>query len=143
MSAYGAIKRTGLSSSTLAPTIWASKTKEGTLEGVSVYHLRRESAQDLPGLVEYLHETFVKYVEEGRTYPQEGDMNKETFETYFLAEDLFLGVKPIATVGAPSSEIVDGQETRVTILDAKGARSWDDTIAGFYYVSSNGHSLDA
>ena len=145
MSAYGSIKRAGLSSYPLAPTIWTSKTKAGVLEDVTVYHLRKEAAQDLPGLVEYLHGTFVNYVEEGRTYPQEGEMNKETFEGYFFAEDLFLGIKSIegAVKEATASETAhDGQEVDVTVLNAKGTRSWADTIAGFYYVRMNGYSSE-
>lgn len=130
MSAYGAIRRSQLGTNPiLPPTTWVSRA---AVRDVIVYHLRRDSALQLPGLIEYLHEVFSKVLEEGMTYPQEGDMDRVNFESYFFAEDVFLG---ISTPTKETGDIVDGVETTKEILGVKGDRSWEEAIAGYYYVS--------
>ncbi|RXW18672.1 hypothetical protein EST38_g7183 [Candolleomyces aberdarensis] len=136
MSAYGAITRshTGNGLSLLAATIWTSKTRSGSLEDVAVYHLRLDAARGLTGLLEYMHSVFSKVTEEGRTYPQEGYLDQNAFESYFGAEDIFVG---IALPNKVLGDTFETRETSVKILDAKGTRSWEEAIAGFYYVKPN------
>ena len=72
---------------------------------------------------------FVKVVEDGRTYPQEGDMSGEAFEKYFFAADVFLGI----ISSSHSEETQKNGES--TLQDIRAGRSWEDCVAGFYYVS--------
>lgn len=133
MSAYGAISRprTGNIPATHPPTIWTSKTKSGSLVDVAVYHLRLESARQLTGLTEYMYSVFSKVVEEGQTYPQEGYLDQNAFESYFFAEDVFVGVA--LTQKALGNEFTT-RDTSVEISDATGSRTWEEAVAGFYYV---------
>ncbi|KAF5317201.1 hypothetical protein D9611_004013 [Ephemerocybe angulata] len=137
MSAYGTMKRSRSDATqTLASTVWmAQASKTGDLEDVFVYHLKIDSARALDGLLEYLYSTFSQVMEEGRTYPQEGDMDQVTFESYFFAEDVFVGIKSVGR--KEGDDIMEGRESPIGILDAKGTRTWEESIAGFYYIKPN------
>ena len=141
MSAYGTIKRPqSCSTEPLSPTVWI--TDNTSRRGVAIYHLKKKAALLLPGLVEYMYETFSAVVEAGMTYPQEGDLDRDAFETYFFAEDVFLGL--ILSEGA-SIGLIDGQSVLPSMEEVKANRSWEESIGGFYYVrcqsfsGSNGH----
>ena len=128
-----------------------------------LHHLRLDSARALPGLLEYTHRIFAAEVEAGRTYPQEAhatvaavaagvgvgsrgessDAEVEThahareyayyaraaFETYFWAADVFvaIGMKDDA------ADVVGDLDVEA----ARGGRSWEDALVGFYYVKPN------
>ncbi|KAK2463133.1 hypothetical protein APHAL10511_004788 [Amanita phalloides] len=120
MSAYGDVKAP-ISDRVLAPMNWPTKNA-GVY--VTTYHMQLSTARQLSGLVEYLNAVFAKVVEEGRTYPQEGEMGSEAFEKYFFAGDVFIG-------------IINPSESGGSRIDvARGKRSWEECVAGFYYVSA-------
>ncbi|KAF9485998.1 hypothetical protein BDN70DRAFT_870489 [Pholiota conissans] len=140
MSAYGDIKR-AQSAEPLPSTIWehssnaADDGKPHDGGSITVHHLTLPTARALPGLVEYLGAVFAKEVEAGLTYPQEGEMSQGTFEAYFFAADVFVGVVGgylgTATVGASA-----GGQT-LDIETERGGRTWEECIAGFYYIKPN------
>lgn len=133
MSAYGDIKRTN-SSIRLTPTIWNSQCfRDSDTSGhISVHHFTLTTARTLPGLLEYLGEIFAKEVADGMTYPQEEDnMGQEKFEAYFFSADVFVGI-----VGSLPRTIISGSEqSNLEIEEERAGRTWDDCIAGYYYVS--------
>ena len=127
MSAYGDIKRTN-SSTRLLPTVWnsqSSRVSEGPGH-IIVRHFTLTTALALPGFLEYLGATFAKEVADGMTYPQEGDMGQESFETYFFSADVFVGI----ISALPGSSEQPGLE----VEEERAGRTWDDCIAGYYYV---------
>ena len=134
MSAYGEIKRTS-GTAPLPSTVWAPPAKDGVVEGdrtISIHHLTLAAARGLPGLLEYLGKVFAKEVEDGLTYPQEGEMAQTTFEAYFFAADVFVGI-----VGQTSPSDVrptSGNEGPLDIHEAVAQRSWEECVAGYYYV---------
>jgi len=130
MSAYGDIKRTS-SSIPLPPTTWnsqPSRVSDGHSGYISVYHLTLTTARALPGFLEYLGTIFVKEIEDGMTYPQEKDMGQDNFEAYFFSADVFVGI--IGTLPRIDSE----QSNNLEIEEEKAGRTWNDCIAGYYYV---------
>lgn len=137
MSAYGEIKRAH-NAAPLLPTEWkglaAANAEHGT--HITVHHLTLASARALPGLIAYLSAVFAQEVEDGMTYPQEGDMSQTTFEAYFFAADVFIGL-----IGQLTSDAVTRTATSLTddyttgdIETQRGGRNWDQCVAGFYYV---------
>lgn len=151
MSAYGDIKRTQ-SSGSLASTTWTlEKRALGTVdtsdaEYITVHHLTLKAAREHPGLSEYLGAVFAKEVEDGMTYPQEGDMPQATFEAYFFAADVFLGIvgKPAASqssLGTATGNLADGSSNSAPgLTEERAGRSWEDCVAGYFYVSILGRS---
>ena len=133
MSAYGSIKRPELLD-TLPCKSWRLTSTPDSQPGcyVTTHHLTHSSAHRLTGLLEHLTMVFAEEVDRGLTYPQEGEMDQSTFENYFFAADVFVGI-----VGASSSR-TDGTEAEIALdIDtARAGRSWDECIAGFYYVGS-------
>ena len=128
MSAYGDIHRAH-STARLPSTAWTKSgpTADATTHStptITVHHLTLETARALPGLLEYLSAIFAQEIAYGRTYPQEGVIPQPTFEAYFFAADVFVGVAG----EAPALEFPADIET------ARGARAWEDSIAGYYYV---------
>ena len=133
MSAYGDIKRSTNSSIYLTPTIWNSQSirDSDTIGHISVHHFTLTKARALPGLLEYLGAIFAKEVADGMTYPQEEDMGQEKFESYFFSADVFVGI-----VGSLPRTIISGSEQpNLEIEEERAGRTWDDCIAGYYYVS--------
>jgi hypothetical protein len=119
MSAYGAISlplnhRTEFLESRLYPV--AKKPGYSVL----VLHITRQSAPtDLVGL---LHGGFEQELEGGQTYPQEGPMGRATFEGYFFAADVFVGML-----------VSDGEAAALAhknIDEVRGGRSWDESVVG-------------
>lgn len=134
MSAYGDIKRTNNSSICLTPTIWISQSSRdsATSGHISVHHFTLTTARALPGLLEYLGAIFAKEVHDGMTYPQEGDMGQDKFEDYFFSADVFVGI-----VGSLPRTIISGSEQpSLEIEEERAGRTWNDCIAGYYYVST-------
>jgi hypothetical protein len=133
MSAYGDIKRTQFSSICLTPTIWNFQSFRDfdTSGHISVHHFTLTTARALPGLLEYLGAIFAKEVADGLTYPQEEDMGQDKFEAYFFSADVFVGI-----VGSLPRTINSGSEqSNLDIDEDRAGRTWDDCIAGYYYVS--------
>jgi hypothetical protein len=86
-------------------------------------------ARSQQGLVDHLREVFALDVEAGRTYPQETIEGEGVFEAYFFAADVFLAI-------VSEGEAAEGvNEVKVNIKDSRKGRSWEDCVAGFYYVS--------
>jgi len=135
MSAYGDIKR-AQDAALVSSTVWELSARDTVSSSdtgyITVYHLTLATARTFPGLLEYLAGVFAKEVEDGLTYPQEGEISQETFEAYFFAADVFIAITG-ATAGAQES-------INISLSTEKGGRTWDDCIAGYYYVRTNGSS---
>jgi len=136
MSAYGGISKPGTISTSLLPcTTWHVKHLNQSL---TMHHLTLATASALPQLIKYLHEVFTDVLVEGRTYPQEiadeSSYTLESFETYFFSGDVFVAIK---TTGRRDQGSEDGSESSLIIDDARAERSWEDCIAGFYYIKPN------
>ena len=132
MSAYGVIKRTN-SSISLTPTIWNSQSSRDfdTSRDISVHHFTLTTARALPGLLEYLGAIFAKEVKNGMTYPQEDEIGQDKFEDYFFSADVFVGI-----VGSlPRTTISGSEQPSLEIEEERAGRTWNDCIAGYYYVS--------
>lgn len=126
MSAYGAIKRPDSEGRIpLASRLWP--TPGG--QYLTTHHLTLSAARHFPGLIEHLNAIFSKEVDDGFTYPQEGAMERDTFEDYFFAADVFVGF-----IGGAARAEKSETDLELSIEDAKSGRAWDDCVAGFYYV---------
>ncbi|CAD6891162.1 unnamed protein product [Tilletia laevis] len=163
MSAYGAITRTGPSSTTvtessasLPSSLWPTRNPAIKLSIHQIPNLVSVQAlsSDSEGgtLLEHLRSTFASTVEDGRTYPQEdvsGFRGEGTaFESYFFAADVFVGVledaESLPTLG-PEIEGMEGRLIEAGGVTAPGAlleaarngRTWKEAVAGFYYVKPN------
>ncbi|KAF8806542.1 acyl-CoA N-acyltransferase [Phlegmacium glaucopus] len=131
MSAYGDIKRI-ISPVRLPSTIWNSRVSD-ILEYITIHHLTLTTARALPGFLEYLGTIFAKEIADGMTYPQEGDMNQETFEAYFFSADVFVGI-----LGpSPRTAISGSEQQDFDIEEERASRTWDDCVAGYYYIKPN------
>jgi len=119
----------------LTPTIWNSQSfRDSDTSGhISVHHFTLATARALPGLLEYLGAIFAKEVADGMTYPQEEDMGQDKFEAYFFSADVFVGI-----VGSLPRTIISGSEqSNLEIEQERAGRTWDDCIAGYYYIKPN------
>lgn len=136
MSAYGAIKRAV--SGTLPSTTWLTGSKRPDApKHLTLHHLTLDTAQKHAGLIEYLHRVFADELEGGQTYPQEILAGEEytagQFAAYYFAADVI-----VAVVGLPAQEGIDlddGKEIQLGFAEAAAGRTWEDCIAGCYYVS--------
>jgi hypothetical protein len=136
MSAYGAIAKSRTSNDVLSSTIWSTGglkvegKSQDAVNYVSIHHLTLKEAQIHEGLVEYLRSVFAGVVEEGRTYPQEGEITAGSFEAYFFAGDVLVGiVMPLSASSTDGSQF----QARDQAL-ASASENWEANIAGFYYV---------
>ncbi|KZP02842.1 hypothetical protein FIBSPDRAFT_969558 [Athelia psychrophila] len=140
MSAYGAIAKPACSGTLVASTVWACKPNAKqqnaptTQNHLTIHHLTLARALAQPGLIDHLRAIFALDIEAGRTYPQETISGDGVFEAYFFGADVFLG---LLADGLPGNTGEGIQETDITIEDARGIRSWEDCVAGFYYVKPN------
>lgn len=140
MSAYGAIVGPLRSEDALLPsTLWLGRSSSDPKDGaslVSIHHLTLVSAEPLSGLIDYLCSVFAQVVEDGMTYPQEGPIEKQSFESYFFAGDVFVAISaPGGTI--PEATTIDGEkvhEIGIGIEDARNGRDWKECVVGFYYV---------
>ncbi|KAI0827942.1 hypothetical protein BC628DRAFT_1366368 [Trametes gibbosa] len=142
MSAYGAIPTRSLSS--LPSTIWKLYCKRTNAHNyLTLHNLTLEAAQKYPGLIDYLHSVFAAELEDGRTYPQEilpGQCyTRAQFDAYFFAADILVAVTaPSSSDGAADSiDGPDGTQVQIAFAEAVGGRSWEESIAGCYYVKPN------
>lgn len=140
MSAYGAIVGPLRSEDALLPsTLWLGPSSKEAKSGaslVSVHHLTLASTKSLIGLIDYLCSVFAQEVEDGMTYPQEGPIERQSFESYFFAGDVFVAISaPGGTL--PDATAIDADnvhEIGVGIEEARNGRDWKECVAGFYYV---------
>lgn len=140
MAAYGSIARTTSVNTTLHPTVWHTEAKEGRpVHTCTIHHLTLETARHLPELISFLSSTFAQVVEDGMTYPQEGPIDQPSFESYFFAGDVFIGISIPTTDVDPTYDLIkmeDGSsiETGYGPDMARGGRTWEQSVTGFYYV---------
>ncbi|KAF9012506.1 hypothetical protein BDQ17DRAFT_1344028 [Cyathus striatus] len=129
MSAYGAISRPSAGRA-LPSSLWSSaKSSRGY---ITIHHISLATASKHEGLIDYLHLVFSQVVEDGMTYPQEGDMTRDTFEAYFFGADVFVGI-----IGGKDMDDITETEIELDIHSSKDQRTWEDSVAGFYYVKPN------
>jgi len=87
--------------------------------------------------VPYLHRCFVDELERGMTYPQEilpGETYTEAqFEAYYFAADVIVGIVGLGE--APPAG--DGEIVQEGIEETRRGRSWEECVAGVYYVKPN------
>ncbi|KAJ6497704.1 hypothetical protein C8R45DRAFT_822753 [Mycena sanguinolenta] len=134
MAAYGAISRLSTVSEPLPTTFWNIRRPPAAHSHsyVTVHHLPTASAARLyPGLIDYLGSVMAQEIEDGMTYPQE-TMPADAFESYFFSGDVFLAISDLNSTGGP-----EGTETTLTIDEARQQRTWEDCVAGYYYVKPN------
>lgn len=148
MSAYGAITNRRAGESPVPSTIWPSRPSKADNTSptyLTLHHLTLAHAAALPGLVEYLHNVFAHFIEEGATYPQEtapGEMYERTaFESYFFAGDVIVGLTGSGSEQETSKVpqgaldgLKEATELDIDIEVTRAGRTWEDCIAGFYYV---------
>lgn len=133
MSAYGSIERPELLD-TLPCKLWrliSTPPDSPNRDYVTTHHLTRSSAHRLTGLLEHLTVVFADEVDSGLTYPQEGDINQSSFESYFFAADVIVGI----IGGTPRADRAEA-EIELDIDMARAGRPWDQCVAGFYYVGT-------
>ncbi|KAH9855989.1 hypothetical protein C2E23DRAFT_866553 [Lenzites betulinus] len=142
MSAYGAI--TARSSSSLPSTAWKLLSKrENAPKYLTLHNLTIAAAVNHHGLIDFLHSVFAAELEDGRTYPQEilpgESYTRAQFEAYFFAADIL-----VAVLALPSSDGAvdvlagpDGTQVQIGLAEAVGGRTWEESIAGCYYVKPN------
>ncbi|GJE91420.1 hypothetical protein PsYK624_075700 [Phanerochaete sordida] len=135
MSAYGTVTR-AQPATQLAATAWRCTPRAGAPTHLTLHHLTLARAAALPGLLAYLHACFADELERGATYPQEvlpGETyTREQFEGYYFGADVIMGL--VGTGGAPAE---DGEEVRTDVEQARAGRSWEECVAGVYYVKPN------
>jgi hypothetical protein len=135
MSAYGNLSNNG-SSTPLPSTIWPIQSHPTHL---TIHHLTLDIATRLDGLVGYLHACFKQVVEEGLTYPQEGEHGRAAFVAYFFAADVFVAVVGDGNASPAIEDKSEWKETALGIEYARRERPWDECVAGYYYVSRLGN----
>ena len=139
MSAYGAITTSNRPTEPLASTLWHCKPRGAdSPKYLTIHPLTLATAKTNPGLVEYLHSCFAEEVERGRTYPQailQGEAYTQgMFEGYFFAADALVAV---IGQGDILEGIADGGVIEKSVAEASGERTWEQSIAGVYYVKPN------
>ena len=150
MYAYGAITTSGRPKEPLTSTLWHAKIKDpqnaqNVPKYLTIHHLTLATAEKLPGLISYLHNSFAEELERGRTYPQEilqGETyTQQTFEGYFFAADALVAIT------AHDESLVEGKQDgsaiETTLDQAQNGRNWEDCLAGIYYVSTALAKIDS
>ena len=142
MSAYGAIARPHPTSAQLPTLIYPLASDPSTK--FAAIHIPAPASEHLPDdLLDLLHTTFAEELERGRTYPQEGPIDRDAFKSYYGGSDLVLGLTLAAstqfenaTFPDPKPEAVDeAQVSTLSLEAARGKRQWVDCLVGAYYVS--------
>lgn len=137
MSAYGPSQPRSTNAPILETQFLKLKLKDGTKPfseseysiqtsehaHLAVYHLTAHTIP--PELAAYLYEIFQEELESGMTYPQEYPMSRSGFDTYFLGNDLFVGV---LTGNTQTDDCCSIEQVR-------NGREWNDCVGGTYYVS--------
>ncbi|KAI0767064.1 hypothetical protein C8Q74DRAFT_1277870 [Fomes fomentarius] len=140
MSAYGVINRSN--SAPLPSTTWLLRFKRPDPPSfLTIHHLTLQTAEKVPGLVDYLHGVFAEELERGRTYPQEiitGDVyTRDQFAAYYFAADVLVGVQGRQEDLRILDSAEDGSQVSTGITEAIGGRTLEESVAGCYYVKPN------
>lgn len=140
MSAYGVINRPQRSSY-LPATLWDSPRVEpdlGTQSFVTIHHIDRAAVERIQtGLFNYLHSIFADEVDKGLTYPQEDMRDPAAFGTYFFGGDVLVAIAGRGDPPAIESEVRGVREIEQSPNAARNGRTWEECVAGFYYVKPN------
>ncbi|THH04316.1 hypothetical protein EW145_g5611 [Phellinidium pouzarii] len=98
-------------------------------------------------LLSFMHNEFADEVARGDTYPQESPagerLSREAFEGYYFAADVMLGLNvysaDVQSYGVDADSVREdvGTVVNVGINVAKGERTWEQCVAGFYYIKPN------
>lgn len=141
---------------TLSSTFWPCSTQskraaiKSPRDHITVHHITLTTARTFPGLIPFLAKAFELEIRIGRTYPQEdnvffsagttGDTSTvdvvPAFEAYFFAGDVFIGIfDDRYSAFSDGDAFFDGG-----LANASGGRSWEDCVAGFYYVCQVSYS---
>lgn len=146
MSAYGSIARPTISASHVASTAWKVRPLEQSkaAQYVIIQHITLAMAP--PDLVSVMYEEFADEIDRGNTYPQEvaegTRYTRSDFEAYYFGADVMLGLRAseddLTRLKIDTFAIQEeyGLElsTDATIEAVRNVRSWQECIAGFYYV---------
>ncbi|KAG6920191.1 hypothetical protein DXG01_004960 [Tephrocybe rancida] len=132
MSAYGPIKRTAPENSLLPTKLWTAGSASAQPNYVTTHHLTLSSALSLDGLLDHLSAVFAKEVDDGFTYPQEGEIDRPTFDGYFFSADVV-----VAIVGETRPIEREDGDIEIDISTARSSRPWSKCVAGFYYIKPN------
>jgi len=133
MSAYGPIKRNDEERSPLPSKMWPTRPNDSSPHNyMTTHHLTLSTARHLEGLVDHLNSIFAKEVDDGLSYPQEGEIDRQTFEGYFFSADVFVGV----TGGSARSDLA-AIDVELDVGAARAGRTWSECVAGFYYIKPN------
>jgi len=137
MSAYGNINR-AQRTSYLPTTLWDSPPAEsdGVQSFVTIHHIDRsvvDSAQT--GLFNYLHSIFANEVDTGLTYPQEDIRDPVAFGAYFFGGDVLVAISCRGDPPTIKSDQHGVREIDLGLDAARNERTWEECVAGFYYVS--------
>lgn len=151
MSAYGTITLPSRSATLLPTTSWPCKSTSPS-KRLTVHHLTLSAATALSTfpsstdskgdtLLSYTHRIFAQVLEDGRTYPQElaqgltwESYTREAYEAYFWAADVFVAIGSSEDEGGANGE---GVEVELDVEKARKGRTWEDSVAGWYYVKPN------
>lgn len=119
MSAYGAISAPlTRPKAPLQNRLYPLKANPGNT--VLVLHITQQTAPS--ELVSLLHVEFEQELESGKTYPQEGPMDRAMFEAYFFAADVFVGM----IESDESAAALEGAD----VEKVRAGRSWDESVVG-------------
>ncbi|KAH7907000.1 hypothetical protein BJ138DRAFT_1137733 [Hygrophoropsis aurantiaca] len=133
MSAYGAIPRSA-NASLLPATLWSNPRIDGC--AVTIHHIDRSAVEAYPGLFEYLHSIFAVEIAAGTTYPQEDTPDASAFRNYFFGADVLVAISCESAIQTTPGH-GDIREVQLSLVDARQNRSWEDCVAGYYYVKPN------
>ncbi|VDC00296.1 unnamed protein product [Peniophora sp. CBMAI 1063] len=104
---------------------------------LTLHHLTASTARSIDGLIDYTHSVFAAEVESGLTYPQEvayGEQyTREAFEAYIWGADVILAIG----VTGDTASVANGASVDIGVEEARGGRTWDESLVGFYYVKPN------
>jgi hypothetical protein len=138
MSAYGVINRPQRTSY-LHTTLWDNPRVEpdlGTPSFVTIHHIDRAAVERIQsGLFDYLHSIFSNEVDKGLTYPQEDISDAAAFGAYFFGGDVLVAIAGKGDPPAIESEERGVREIEQSLDTARNGRTWEECVAGFYYVS--------
>ncbi|KAF9243148.1 hypothetical protein BU15DRAFT_86550 [Melanogaster broomeanus] len=124
MSAYGSISRPGRTSY-LPSTAWHCPGDAQVF--VTLHHIDQSAIKLHTGLFEYLHCVFA----------DEDVRDPDTFGAYFFASDVLIAIANSKEVKV-KAELEGGvKEVEMSLEAARGGRSWEECVAGFYYVKPN------
>jgi len=123
------------------PTLSDPSQRNVKFSTISIHHIDEYAVRKgHEGLFEYLHSVFANEVDKGMTYPQEDVHDSAIFTSYFFVADVIVAVAGTKGDGVNVGTVVDGpgdqavEEVDMGLDEARGGRSWEECVIGFYYV---------